>query len=92
MTRGGYNFPDVKDIIQFTESEGLEAIPLVQTFGHVEFVLKTEEFAHLRETEGDPQSFCPSQNGTIQLIETMIQQVNFGCHFGRKYFEWIFHF
>lgn len=74
MTHGGYSIADVMDLIEFTESQGLEAIPLVQTFGHAEFALKGEEYAHLRETEGDPQSFCPSRNGTIELIRNMIEQ------------------
>lgn len=50
-------------------------MPLVQTFGHVEFALKLKEFEHLREVPESPQSLCPSLNESISFIETMITQV-----------------
>lgn len=31
--------------------KNLDVIPLIQTLGHFEWVLKTEEFQHLREVE-----------------------------------------
>lgn len=50
-------------------------MPLVQTFGHVEFALKLKEYEHLREVPESPQSLCPSLNDSINFIETMITQV-----------------
>lgn len=65
----------MKELIKFIEVNNLELIPLIQTFGHAEFILKIQEFSHLRELVDEPQSFCPSKNGTISLIEEMIRQV-----------------
>lgn len=50
-------------------------MPLIQTFGHVEFALKLQKYQHLREVPDSPQSLCPSLNESIILIETMITQV-----------------
>jgi len=52
-----------------------QVIPLVQTFGHLEFVLKLESFASLREVPRYPQVVCPTNNKTNELIREMINQI-----------------
>ncbi len=49
-----YTEEEVGELLDAAAEAGLEVIPLVQTFGHLEHVLKLEEFAHLRED----QSMC----------------------------------
>lgn len=46
-----YTEAEVKMIFGWAKENNLEIIPLVQTFGHLEWVLKHEKFAHLREIE-----------------------------------------
>lgn len=50
-------------------------MPLVQTFGHLEFALKLKDFQKLREVPESPQSLCPSFNESLTFIETMITQM-----------------
>ena len=38
---------------------GLDVIPLVQTFGHMEFILKHELFSNLRDVAEMPESDIP---------------------------------
>ena len=42
MTAHGahYTLQEVTDFVKFCQDLGLEVIPLVQTFGHLEYVLK----------------------------------------------------
>ncbi len=54
---------------------GLDVIPLIQTFGHMEFILKHEEYAELRDTPEMPESICPCHEGTFPLIMEYIDQV-----------------
>lgn len=54
---------------------GLSVMPLIQTFGHLEFALKLKEYEELREVPDSPQSLCPSRNESINLVETMIRQI-----------------
>ena len=54
-----YNKSDIYNILIKSKELGLEVIPLVQTFGHMEFVLKHGQFAHLRDSADMPESICP---------------------------------
>ncbi|VDP19538.1 unnamed protein product [Heligmosomoides polygyrus] len=42
-------FPYSGELAKIASANNLEIIPLVQTFGHMEFILKYSHFAHLRE-------------------------------------------
>ena len=44
-----YSARDIGRILDAAKTNGLSVIPLIQTFGHLESVLKLEEFANLRE-------------------------------------------
>lgn len=72
----GYSESDVIDILKYAEDElNLDVIPLIQTFGHVEYILKLKDFFHLREDPNDPQAFCPLLKETLEIIEEMMRQV-----------------
>lgn len=76
-----YTKEELQDLLRFAKANELEVIPLIQTFGHVEFALKTEPFANLREVPGSPQALCPSNNSSMEFIEELIRQVGFGLIF-----------
>lgn len=70
-----YSRKDIKDILNAAKANHLEVIPLIQTFGHLEFVLKQPKFMSLREMPEYPQVVCPSRNETLRVIRQMIDQV-----------------
>lgn len=70
-----YSVPEVMDLISFCADLGLDVIPLVQTFGHMEFILKHEEFVYLRDVSEMPESICPCHNDTMDLIKMVIDQM-----------------
>lgn len=73
--KNAYNKKNIIEILQAARSLNLKVIPLVQTFGHMEFALKLKEFANLREVPESPQSICPSLNSSFTLIEALLTQV-----------------
>lgn len=75
VAKNHYTKGDVRAILQMAKEAGLEVIPLVQTFGHAEFILKHRPFSHMREVVNQPQSFCPSNNDSLSIVEDMIDQV-----------------
>jgi hexosaminidase len=65
----------MRSLLNVSEAYKLEVIPLVQTFGHLEYALKLPQFSHLRENPAVPQAVCPSQNESFVLIQNLVDQV-----------------
>ncbi|XP_029782817.1 hexosaminidase D isoform X2 [Suricata suricatta] len=70
-----YSPPEIKEILHLATLNELEVIPLVQTFGHMEFVLKHEALAHLREVALFPNTLNPHEAESLALVGAMISQV-----------------
>ncbi|XP_076438780.1 uncharacterized protein LOC143277762 [Babylonia areolata] len=70
-----YSLSDLQRIQTAAKDSGLEIIPLVQTFGHMEFVLKFKEFSGLREHDYTPQVLTPVRGDSYMLIYSMLEQV-----------------
>lgn len=70
-----YTPQEIQTILQYARESHLHVIPLVQTFGHMEFVLKLKEFRYLREVPEYPQSICPTNEKSLNIILEMIDQV-----------------
>jgi hexosaminidase len=73
--KNAYTRKNLLDILQAAKSLELNVIPLVQTFGHLEFALKLKEFYHLREVPESPQSLCPSLNASFTFINELVTQI-----------------
>ncbi|XP_028843452.1 hexosaminidase D [Denticeps clupeoides] len=70
-----YSAGDIEEIKRLAKLNNLELIPLVQIFGHLEFVLKHEKFFHLREVQNFPQSLNPHVPGSMEIVTEMLTQV-----------------
>ncbi|XP_045425750.1 hexosaminidase D isoform X4 [Lemur catta] len=73
--RFSYSPAEVKEILHLAGLHQLEVVPLVQTFGHMEFVLKHGAFAHLREVAAFPNTLNPHEPESLALVGAMIDQV-----------------
>ncbi|XP_039760695.1 hexosaminidase D-like [Pararge aegeria] len=70
-----YKKTELQKFLKTVASLGFDIIPLVQTFGHMEHVLKLKEFAHLRELSLHSNVICPSKPESRMLIRNMLEQV-----------------
>ncbi|KAM3722042.1 Hexosaminidase [Dirofilaria immitis] len=70
-----YNSTILKAILELASKNNLEVIPLVQTFGHMEFVLKHPEYSAYHEDIMKHDTICPSDEGSRHLIMKMLTQV-----------------
>ncbi|RVE42715.1 hypothetical protein evm_012627 [Chilo suppressalis] len=71
---GVYLQDEVKHIFQFAKDNGLLAIQLIQTIGHMEFVLKHPKYQKMREAKQSPAVLCPLKPESKQLVRAMLDQ------------------
>ncbi|KAM5135395.1 hexosaminidase D [Mantella aurantiaca] len=70
-----YSPQEIREILRLAQLHHFEVIPLIQTFGHMEFVLKHKDFSHLREVPAYPNSLNPHKEESLRLLRLMIGQV-----------------
>lgn len=70
-----YSTDDIDVINKLAKENNLKIIPLVQIFGHLEYILKQAEFKEYREVTAYPQIICPTHNNTVSLLVTVIKQI-----------------
>ncbi|XP_035517793.1 hexosaminidase D [Morone saxatilis] len=70
-----YSREDVLSMQEFAKSKGIEVIPLVQTFGHMEFVLKHRPLWSLREVPYCVGTLNPHKEEGVRLVMEMLRQV-----------------
>ncbi|XP_056128166.1 beta-N-acetylhexosaminidase [Rhinichthys klamathensis goyatoka] len=70
-----YSPEDIEEIKSLAKQHKLELIPLVQVFGHMEFVLKHKKYFKLREVENFPNSLNPLAPESMELVQDMLTQV-----------------
>ncbi len=77
VVNNGYAYKpeEIKTILGYAKKFNLEVIPLIQTFGHLEWILKHPQFAHLREVDRYSQVVCLSKPEAVEMIKDLIDQV-----------------
>ncbi|XP_039990453.1 hexosaminidase D isoform X2 [Xiphias gladius] len=70
-----YSREEVLSMQEFARSKGMEVIPLVQTFGHMEFVLKHRPMWGLREVAHCVGTLNPHKEEGVRLVMEMLRQV-----------------
>ncbi|CAJ0582316.1 unnamed protein product, partial [Mesorhabditis spiculigera] len=70
-----YSMEDVNAILSKAHSLGLTIVPLVQTFAHLEWILKLEEFRKYRTVDEYPQVLCLANKDGVDLIKESVTQV-----------------
>lgn len=63
-----YTKTDIQRILKLAKLNALKVMPLLQVYGHLEYVLKLKEFMHLREDSRYPQVITPCLEESYKLI------------------------
>jgi hexosaminidase len=59
--RYAYTKAEIVDFVKYCNTLGIDVIPLQQSFGHVEYILRHERYKELREDQKDYSQVCPLQ-------------------------------
>ncbi|CAI9569314.1 unnamed protein product [Staurois parvus] len=70
-----YSEEDIGRILHLAEINNLEVVPLIQTFGHMEYILKHDKYKVLREVERYPNSLNPHSAESMPLLKKILTQV-----------------
>lgn len=70
-----YSRKEVLSMQEVAKCKGMEVIPLVQTFGHMEFVLKHRPMWALREVAHCVGTLNPHKEEGVRLVMEMLKQV-----------------
>ena len=63
-----YSKSDIEELLQLAKNSGFQVMPLLQVYGHLEYVLKLKEFMHLREDRRYPQVITPCLEESYRLL------------------------
>jgi hexosaminidase len=66
--RYAYTREEVKSFVEYCAGLGIGVIPLQQCFGHVEYILRHESYAHLKEDPQDISQLCPMQEEAARKL------------------------
>ncbi|XP_028416739.1 hexosaminidase D-like [Dendronephthya gigantea] len=70
-----YSLNEITMFLKEVQAQQLLLVPLVQTFGHMEFVLKHPKFAHLRHVANMTTAIDPNNRGSLPLVKMMVNQI-----------------
>jgi hexosaminidase len=63
-----YSYDTIKMINQLAKDNNLKLMPLVQTYGHLEWLLKNKKFEHLRDNHEYPQVITPCLDESYNIL------------------------
>jgi len=64
---------ELKSFISHCADLGVQVIPLQQCFGHIEYILRHDRYAHLRESNKDLCQLCPlKERAALQVFRELL--------------------
>ncbi|GAB3018980.1 hypothetical protein GCM10027051_25060 [Niabella terrae] len=74
--RYAYTKAEIADFVKYCSGLGIDVIPLQQTFGHVEYILRYPRYAALRESDKDFSQVNPTKEALCrQLFKELITEM-----------------
>ncbi|HEY5408535.1 MAG TPA: beta-N-acetylhexosaminidase [Ginsengibacter sp.] len=74
--RYAYTKDEIKSFIAYCGKLGIDVIPLQQSFGHVEYILRNERYKDLREDQKDYSQVCPlEEEGNKKLFTDLFTEL-----------------
>jgi hexosaminidase len=65
---GAFTAGQIRELTRYAADYHIQLVPLIQGLGHVSYILKWPQNAHLREIPSSNWEFCPLKEGTYELL------------------------
>ena len=65
---GAFTLEEMQQLTSYARQYHIQIVPLVQGLGHVSFILKWPQHAHLREIASSNWEFCPLKDSSYTLL------------------------
>jgi hypothetical protein len=78
--RYAYSRAEIVDFIRYCKTLSIDVIPLQQSFGHVEYILRHYKYAALREDDKDFSQVCPSEPELNKALFTTLYKDLIATH------------
>lgn len=78
--RYAYTKEEIRDFVQYCNSINIDVVPLQQSFGHVEYILRNSRYAKLREDQKDLSQINPLEEKLARELFTDLFKELVGVH------------
>jgi glycosyl hydrolase family 20 len=65
----------VKTLIKTANDNFIDIIPLIQSLGHAEYVLKYKEYSYVAESSDNCQQYCATNPATFELVKEFLDEI-----------------
>lgn len=65
---GAFTSAEIRELTRYAADYHIQIVPLIQGLGHVSYILKWPQNAHLREIPASNWEFCPLKEGAYELL------------------------
>ncbi|HUW83981.1 MAG TPA: family 20 glycosylhydrolase, partial [Phycisphaerae bacterium] len=69
-----YTKDEFRELLALSRRLGLEPVPLLQTIGHCEYVLRHRPYSHLAETPDRVDQYCPRNSQLVPFLRDWIDE------------------
>jgi len=66
---------EIKELLALARKYHIQVIPLLQSLGHVDYILQHAEYAHLREDKNNISQYCPLKPDSFNLFKELCTEL-----------------
>jgi len=81
-----FTHDEVREIVRYAEENGIRVIPLLQSFGHLEYLLNNPAYRKYSESQTDFSQLCPLNDEVFELWKKAFDEIR-SLHPDSEYFH-----